>query len=308
MPVPREGAVAAIGNFDGVHLGHRRLLARACSEAARDGRPSAVLTFDPHPREHFRPDEPSFRLTSEAVKLKILARAGLDMVFVRRFDAALAATGAEAFVTGLLARELRLSEVVVGQDFHFGRERAGTPDALRGFAGSVGIATRIEPALIVDGEPVSSSRIRTHLAAGEVAPANRLLGYRWLVAGEVLHGDKRGRQLGFPTANLRLGAGCRLAHGIYAVRVAVAPGQVRGGVASFGRRPTFDDGPPLLEVNVFDFAGDLYGRTIEVEFLDWIRAEARFASADALVEQMEKDAARAGRLVARNDALDTFLG
>lgn len=308
MPVPKPRAVAAIGNFDGIHLGHRRLLRRALGEAARDGRPGAALTFEPHPREHFRPDATSFRLTPEPVKLKILAALGIDIVIVRRFDAALATTSAADFVAHILARELQLSEVVVGENFHFGRGREGNPDSLRRLADAAGMAAWIEPALLVDGVPVSSSRIRTHLEAGEVGAANRLLGYRWLVSGEVRHGDKRGRDLGFPTANLDLGPGCRLAHGIYGVRVAVAPGEILGGVASFGRRPTFDDGSPLLEVHLFDFKGDLYGRTIEVEFLDWIRAEERFDSVGSLIAQMERDSARAGRLVARNDALDTFLG
>ncbi len=289
--------MAAIGNFDGVHLGHRHLVDVARREAAQDGRPVAVVTFEPHPRDVFRPDAPSFRLTPEPVKLKVLAALGVDVVFLRRFDLALAATSASDFVSHLLARELAISEVIVGTNFHFGRGREGTPALLGTFARANGMRCRIEPAVERDGGGVSSSRIRAALEAGEIAVANDLLGYRWFVDGTVVHGEKRGRTLGYPTANVALGAGCRLAHGIYAVRVAVAPGVVLGGVASFGRRPTFDDGAPLLETFVFDFDGDLYGRWIEVEFLGWIRGEERFASAEDLIVAMDRDAERARAII-----------
>ncbi len=300
--------MAAIGNFDGVHLGHRRLIEAARAEAAQGGRSTAVLTFEPHPRDFFRPDEPAFRLTPEPVKLKILGALGVEIVFVRRFDASLAGTSAAEFVSRVVARELDISKVVVGQNFHFGRGREGTPSMLQSLAHASGMEARIEPAIEEDGAPVSSSRIRAALAVGDMTAANRLLGYRWLVRGEVVHGAKRGRTLGFPTANVALGMGCRLAYGIYAVRVATAPGTVHAGVASYGQRPTFDDGPPLLETFVFDFSEDLYGRVIEVEFIDRIRGEKRFASVDELVRQMRRDGERARAITAGSDGLQSFLG
>ena len=307
-PVPRPGAVAAIGNFDGVHLGHRRLVEAAREAARTDGYAVAVLTFEPHPRDVFRPDSPSFRLTPEPVKLKVLGALGVEIAFVRRFDLAFAATGAAAFVGDLLVQDLRLSQVVVGANFHFGRGREGTPELLAALAREHGLSARVEPAVSHEGEPVSSSRIRDLLAAGEIADANRLLGYRWFVQGEVVHGEKRGRTLGYPTANVALRPGCRLRHGIYAVRIATAPGVTHGGVASYGRRPTFDDGPPLLETFVFDFAGDLYGRTIEVEFLGFIRGEERFGSAEDLIVAMDRDAGRAREMIAMGWGEPSLIG
>lgn len=298
VPPALHGAAVAIGNFDGLHRGHRALIDAASRAAHATGRPAALLTFDPHPRAFFAPDRPHFRLTPEPVKLKVARRCGLDAVFLRRFDAALAATSARAFVTDLLARDLRPSSLVVGQDFHFGRGREGSPAVLRDLAGALGIPVTIADTVASGAEPVSSSRIRALLAAGEVEAANVLLGYRWFVAGPVIHGAKLGRTLGFPTANLALDPACGLAYGIYAVRAAIAPGTVVDGVASFGRRPTFDDGPPLLETYLFDWSGDLYGRDLEVEFLSLIRREAKFADADALVRQMRQDEAEARRILA----------
>ncbi|WP_375458377.1 bifunctional riboflavin kinase/FAD synthetase [uncultured Enterovirga sp.] len=305
---PAPGAFAAIGNFDGVHLGHQRLLEIVRDEAGRYGQPTAVLTFEPHPRDVFRPDDPAFRLTSEAVKLKLLAAFGVDIAFVRRFDAAFAATTASDFVGRLLADEMRLSGIVVGEDFHFGRGRVGDSVFLRQHGEACGLRVRIEAALEQDGAPVSSTRIRRALETGDVAVANRLLGYRWFVEGEVVHGEKRGRTLGYPTANVRLPASCRLAHGIYAVRAALGDGPIVAGVASFGRRPTFDNGAPLLETFLFDYAGDLYGRRIEVEFLGWIRGEERFASAEALVGQMDRDTNAARRMAAGGDGRLSLIG
>jgi riboflavin kinase/FMN adenylyltransferase len=203
----------------------------------------------------------------------------------------------------LLVRDLGVAGVVIGHDFHFGRGREGTPAVLADLCAQAGLSCRIIPpvALSTGTEPVSSSAIRVALADGAVARANALLGYRWFVSGEVRHGDKRGRTLGYPTANVALPA-CNLAHGIYAVRVRLPDGLVKDGVASYGRRPTFDDGAPLLEVNLFDFSGDLYGRTIAVEFLDYLRGEVRFEGADALIAQMHRDAAEARRIIAENTA------
>ncbi|WP_288585673.1 bifunctional riboflavin kinase/FAD synthetase [uncultured Methylobacterium sp.] len=309
-PVPEglRGAVAALGNFDGIHQGHRALIAAVREMAAALGRPSAVVTFEPHPRAFFSPGATMFRLTGEAGKLAVLQRLGIDGAFVRRFDARLAGTGASAFVAETLKRELGLSGVVIGHDFHFGRGREGTPAMLEALCAENGLACRIVPAVAAGGgeAPVSSSAIRAALEAGDVGTANHLLGYRWFVEGAVRHGDKRGRTLGFPTANVALDA-CALAHGIYAVRVRLADGSLRDGVASYGRRPTFDDGAPLLETYLFDFSGDLYGQAIVVELVGFIRGEERFDSAEALVVQMHDDSARARRLLAA-DRTPSMLG
>ena len=316
-PVPERlrGAVVAIGNFDGVHLGHRRLIELAREAASRDGRlgaglrdgdyvasvdgrPVAILTFEPHPRSYFRPDRPMFRITPEAEKLRVLARTGADGIFLRPFDSKIAETSARGFVDGLICHELGAAGLVVGPDFHFGRGREGNPDLLASLAAERGMTVVVADIVKRGGGPVSSSRIRALLEAGAVADANALLGYRWFVEGEVRHGEKRGRTLGFPTANVRLPDGNGLGHGIYAVRTEIAPGEVRDGVPSFGRRPTFDDGAPLLETYLFDFAGDLYGRRVATEFVGRIRGEERFDNADALVVRMRMDEAKARHLLA----------
>jgi len=299
VPAALRGAVAAIGNFDGVHRGHRALVEAVREEARARGGPAVALTFDPHPRAFFRPEAPMFRLTGPHAKEILFARSGLDGLIVRRFDGALAATSAHAFVTDLLRDDLGLSGVVVGHDFHFGRAREGTPALLERLCAEAGLTCRlVAPVALPDeDEAVSSSKIRAALAEGDVARANALLGYRWFVMAEVRHGDKRGRTLGYPTANLAL-ADCDLAHGIYAVRIGLADGTVKDGVASYGRRPTFDDGAPLLEVNLFDFAGDLYGQELAVEFVGYIRGEERFSSAEALIARMHLDADEARRRLA----------
>jgi riboflavin kinase / FMN adenylyltransferase len=311
-PVPPElrRATIAIGNFDGIHVGHRKLIERAIALAGEAGGPSAVLTFEPHPRKYFVSDRPMFRLTPEPVKLAILERLGLDGVFIRRFDKALADTSAAEFVTNLLARELGAAGVIVGHDFHFGRGREGTPAILADLCARSGLSCEIVPAVAREGHSVSSSDVRAALEARDVQLANRLLGYRWFVEGEVRHGDKRGRELGFPTVNLAMGEDFNLRRGIYAVRIALPSGEMRDGVASFGRRPTFGDGPLLLEVNLFNFSGDLYGQTIQVEFIGWIRGEERFASGDALVARMREDTDQARRMLAApdEDKLPSMIG
>jgi riboflavin kinase/FMN adenylyltransferase len=197
--------------------------------------------------------------------------------------------------------------VVIGHDFHFGRGREGTPALLSALCREAGLSCRIIPpvALAAESQPVSSSGIRAALAAGDIDRANALLGYRWFVQAPVRHGDKRGRTLGYPTANMAL-PDCGLAHGIYAVRARLPDGTIRNGVASYGRRPTFDDGAPLLEVNLFDFSGDLYGQSVAVEFVAYIRGEERFASAEALIARMDVDAAEARARLA-NDAVPSML-
>jgi len=293
-----RGAVVAIGNFDGVHRGHRAVIGAAVARAKALGRPAAALTFEPHPRAFFNPNEPLFRLTDEAGKLRLLASTGLDGAIVLTFDAALARLTAEEFVERILLERFAVSGAAIGFNFHFGARRAGSPQFLAAEGRKRGFAVDIVPRFEDDGRPVSSGPIREALAGGRVREASELLGFPWFVSGIVIHGDKRGRELGFPTANLRLDAGCGLRHGIYAVRAAV-DGRRYDGVASFGRRPMFDSGAVLLEVYLFDFSGDLYGRSIDVAFIDWIRDEAVFASVEELTRQMHDDARRAREALAR---------
>jgi riboflavin kinase/FMN adenylyltransferase len=293
-----RGAVVAVGNFDGVHRGHRAVIGTALERAKALGRPAAAMTFEPHPRAFFNPGEPLFRLTDEAAKLRLLASSGLDGAIVLTFDAALAALSAEDFVRRILVERFAVSGAVIGFNFHFGAHRTGSPDFLVAEGKKHGFTVDVVPRFEDDGKPVSSGPIREALAAGRPGQAAEFLGYPWFVSGAVIHGDKRGRELGFPTANLRLDAGCGLRHGIYAVRVALGDRRYDG-VASFGRRPTFDNGAVLLEVFVFDFAGDLYGRSIDVSFIEWIRDERMFDSAEALVQQMKDDSRRAREALAR---------
>jgi riboflavin kinase / FMN adenylyltransferase len=298
-----DGAVVAIGNFDGVHRGHRAVIAAAQARARALGRPAAALTFEPHPRRFFRPDEPLFRLTDERAKLRLLAGTGLDGAIVLPFDAALAGLSAADFVTRILVGRFAVAGVAIGFDFHFGLNRAGSPDYLAAQGAKLGFAVDIVPRFEDNGRPVRSGPIRAALAAGRISEANELLGYPWFVSGKVVHGDKRGRELGYPTANLRLDPGCALAHGIYAVRVGVGERRYDG-VASFGRRPMFDQGTVLLEAFLFDFSGDLYGEVIDVAFVDWIRPELKLDSVADLVRRMDEDSRLARAALAR--APDAF--
>jgi riboflavin kinase/FMN adenylyltransferase len=293
-----RGAVVAIGNFDGVHRGHRAVIAVAQQQARALGRPAAAMTFEPHPRLFFNPGEPLFRLTDEAAKLRLLASTGLDGAIVLTFDAALARLSAEQFVARILVERFAVSGAVIGFNFHFGANRGGSPEFLTAEGKKRGFAVAVVPRFEYNGRPVSSGPIREALAAGRLDDAAELLGYPWFISGPVIHGDKRGRELGFPTANLQLDAACGLRHGIYAVRVAVG-GRRYDAVASFGRRPMFDSGVVLLEVFLFDFAGDLYGQRIDVAFIAWIRDERMFASAAELVAQMQDDSRRAREALAR---------
>jgi riboflavin kinase/FMN adenylyltransferase len=290
-----RGAVVAIGNFDGVHRGHRAVIGAALDQARALHRPAAALTFEPHPRAFFNPGEPLFRLTDEAAKLRLLASTGLDGAIVLTFDAALAGLSAQEFVDRILVERFAVSGAVIGFNFHFGSNRAGSPDFLKAQGKRYGFAVDVVPRFEDQGRPVSSGPIRDALAAGRLGQAAEFLGS----PGAVIHGDKRGRELGFPTANLKLDAACGLRHGIYAVRVA-AGGRHYDGVASFGRRPMFDTGAVLLEVFLFDFAGDLYGQNIDVAFIDWIREERMFDSADALIAQMQDDSRIAREALARS--------
>ena len=294
-----RGAVLALGNFDGVHRGHRAVIAAARARAAKLGTPAGVLTFEPHPRTFFHPQESLFRLTDERAKLRLLATTGLDGAIVLTFDAALAGFTAEEFVSRILLERFAMRGAVIGFNFHFGANRTGSPDFLVAEGKKRGFAVDIVPPLQDRGRPISSGPIRAALAAGRPDDATEFLGYPWFVSGTVVHGDKRGRELGFPTANLKLDPSCALRHGIYAVRVA-ANGRHYDGVASFGRRPTFDNGAVLLEIFLFDFSGNLYGAHLDVAFIAWLRDEKAFASAKELVAQMKEDSRLAREALARS--------
>jgi riboflavin kinase/FMN adenylyltransferase len=298
LPPALAGAVIAIGNFDGVHRGHRAVIAAARARARTLGRPAAALTFEPHPRSFLQPHEPLFRLTDEHAKLRLFAATGLSGAIVMRFDAALAEPAPESFVNDVLLQRLGISGAAVGFDFRFGHNRTGTPDLLAAQGARRRFTVDVVPAVEIDGRRISSGLIRETLAAGRIEEANALLGCPWFVSAEVVHGDKRGRELGYPTANMRLDPACGLRHGIYAVRVGVGDRRYDG-VASFGRRPMFDVGTVLLEVFLFDFADDLYGRVIDVAFMGWIRHELAFASVDELVRCMDEDSRRARAVLAR---------
>lgn len=304
---PLKGCVVAIGNFDGVHRGHRVVIGAALKRAQALGRKAAALTFAPHPRVYFRPQDPLFLLSSEHDKLRLLAATGLDGAIVMTFDKRLASTPAQDFVDRILVGGFGIAGAAIGFDFHFGQNRTGSPQYLADEGGKRGFAVDIVPPLEDEGRPISSGGVRQALVAGKVMEAAELLGAPWFVSGEVLHGDKRGRVLGFPTANVRLDPACGLKHGIYAVRVRLGE-RLIDGVASFGRRPMFDDGAPLLEVFLFDFTGDLYGQTIDVAFIGWIRREQKFESIEALTRQMDADAAQARDILHRTGAAFPALG
>jgi riboflavin kinase/FMN adenylyltransferase len=297
MPARLEGAFVAIGNFDGVHRGHRAAIDRAVALGHAAGRAALALTFEPHPRRLFLPDAPTFRLTPETMKLGLFAETGLDGVVVLKFDAKLAGHTAQEFIDEILVGWLKIGGVVVGDNFHFGKGRTGSPALLRDEGAKRGIKVEILDRVTWKGKPVSSGAVRAALAEGNVAEANDLLGRHWFVEGEVVHGAARGRELGFPTANIVLDPDSALRHGIYAVRATV-DGKTYDAVASFGRRPQFDNGAPLLEVMLFDFSGDLYGKTLSVAFVGFIRPEEKFASVEALKARMDRDVAEARTLLA----------
>jgi riboflavin kinase / FMN adenylyltransferase len=298
VPEPFRGAVVALGNFDGFHLGHQAVVSRAVALGFHLRRPVIVATFDPHPVRFFKPDLPQFRLTSLDQRERLFAAAGADAMLVFRFDAALAGTSAEAFVEEVLARRLGASGVVTGTDFTFGKGRTGDFAALSALAERCGIVAEAVPPVAADGEPVSSSRVRAALAAGDPGTAIHLLTRPFAIEGRVQRGDARGRELGWRTVNLDLGDYQRPRYGIYAVRVRLDDGSEHNGVANIGVRPTFEPPVELLEAHLFDWTGDLYGRTIEVSLHAFVRPEEKFASVDALAERMRQDAAEARRLLA----------
>jgi len=290
-----KGAVVAMGNFDGVHLGHRAVISAALDMVRTHGRPALALTFEPHPRRVFSPNTPQFRLSDETAKLRLLSGTGLAGAVIMTFDKTRAGTTAQDFIHHDLIGRLGVSGIAVGYDFHFGKGRVGSPSLLVAEAPRLGIEVDVQPHVDIDERPVSSSAIRTALAEGQIDEATAMLGGPWFVTGEVIHGEKRGRELGYPTANISLDNNCGLKHGIYAVRVGRS-GKDHAridGVASFGRRPTFDNGAPLLEIFLFDFKGDLYGERLDVAFIGFIREELKFGDVEALIRQMDDDSRKA---------------
>ena len=297
IPDALKGACLALGNFDGFHLGHQAVVGRAVSRGAHERRPVIVATFDPHPVRHFKPDAAPFRLTSLDQRQRLFAAAGADAMLVFEFNAVLAATTAEEFVAELLAGKLGAAGVVTGEDFTFGKGRGGNASTLRSLGAAHGIVAETVGAVALDGVPVSSSRVREALIAADPHAATRLLTRPFAIEGMVQHGDKRGRALGWPTANVELGPYQRPAYGIYAVRVTLDDGSEHDGVTSLGVRPMFDPPKELLEAVLFDWDGDLYGRTIEVALVHYLRPEMKFDGMAALQAQMDQDAAEARRLL-----------
>ena len=299
VPVPQalRGAILALGNFDGFHLGHQAVVGRAVQRGAHERRPVIVATFDPHPVRWFKPDVAPFRLTSLDQRERLFAQAGADAMLVFAFDGTLAATSAEEFIERLLAERIGAAGVVTGGDFTFGAKRGGNARVLAELGPAHGIIAETVAPVMLDGEPVSSSRVREALGAGDPGRATRLLTRPFAIQGVVEHGDKRGRTLGYPTANVALGKYLRPKYGIYAVRVRLDDGSEHDGVASLGIRPSFDPPVEMLETFIFDWSGDLYGRTIEVALVGFIRPEAKFDELEALVKQMDADSAEARRLL-----------
>jgi riboflavin kinase / FMN adenylyltransferase len=287
-----KGMVVAMGNFDGVHLGHRAVIEAALRMGRAHGKPAMAVTFEPHPRSYFSPNTPQFRLTDETAKLRLLAGTGLAGAVVMTFDKHRAETTAQDFIHHDLIERLGISGIAVGYDFHFGKGRVGSPSLLVSQAPRLGIEVDVQAHVDIAERPVSSSAIRMALTEGQIEEATAMLGGPWFVTGQVIHGQKRGRDLGYPTANIRLDKNCGLKHGIYAVRVGLGEARFEA-VASFGRRPTFDNGAPLLEIFLFDFDGDLYGATLDVAFIAFIRDELKFDSIETLTRQMDDDSARA---------------
>ncbi len=293
VPSQFAGGIVALGNFDGFHLGHQAVVGAAVARAHAEGRPALVATFDPHPVRHFRPDAPPFRLTTLDQRERLFAAAGVDAMVVLGFDARLAALSAEDFIAERLVGALRVGGVVTGADFTFGRAKGGTTATLHAAGEAAGFAVDTVGPVMLDGVTVSSTAIREALRAGDPRGAARLLTRPFAVEGVVQHGDKVGRTIGYPTANLDMGRYLRPAYGIYAVEGRLPDGRVLKGAANLGVRPQFSPPKELLEPHFFDFAEDLYGQTIEVALIEYLRPEAKFDDLDALIAQMDADCARA---------------
>ncbi len=298
IAAPLRGGVIALGNFDGFHAGHQAVVGRAVHHAKDDGRPAIVATFDPHPVRFFKPDAPPFRLTTLDQRQELFAAAGADAMLVLPFDAGLANTSAQDFITELLLDRYGAAGVVTGADFVFGKGRGGNVVTLADHARRLGFFTEMVAPVDDAAEAVSSSRIREALRAGDCATAARLLTRPFTVRGIVQHGDKNGRLLGFPTANIDMGSYLRPRYGIYAVTGTLSDGRVLKGAANLGIRPSFDPPRELLEPHFFDFSGDLYGQPIDVAFHAFLRPEAKFDTMDALMAQIAADCDAAKTLLA----------
>ena len=297
VPERLRGGIVALGNFDGFHAGHQAVVGRAVERARAEGRPVLVATFDPHPVRYFKPDLPPFRLTSLNQRERLFGEAGADAMLVFRFDAALANLTADQFVADRLVSLIGAAGVVTGEDFTFGKGRGGNVEILKGLGAAHGLSVdAVAP--VGDVEPVSSSRIREALQEGDCETATRLLTRPFAIEGIVEYGDQRGRELGYPTANLSLGKYLRPKYGVYAVRGRLPDGRMLDGAANLGTRPTFDPPKELLEPYFFDFSGDLYGQAIEVELVSWLRGEEKFESMDDLSAQMAADCDEARRRLA----------
>lgn len=293
IPDALRGGIAALGNFDGFHLGHQAVAGEAIAQAKAQGRPAIIATFDPHPVRYFTPDAPPFRLTTLDQRQRLFEAAGADAMLVFEFDAALAGTSAEDFIDRLLIERLGLTGVVTGEDFTFGKKRGGNIGVLRERGAAQGLSSRAVGPVTDAGGVISSSRIRDALRSGDLASANRLLTRPFAVEAPVQHGDKNGRLLGFPTANMDLGKYLRPRYGVYAVRGRLPDGRLLDGAANVGIRPQFEPPKELLEPHFFDFAEDLYGQTIEVEFHAFLRPEGKYESLEALTSQIAQDCADA---------------
>lgn len=295
---PRHrGSVASIGNYDGMHLGHQQVLGQLVERAREYALPSVVMCFEPTPREFFTRDKAPMRLSSFREKFLRVAEQGVDRFFCVRFNAGVAAMTPGAFIRDLLVDGIGVRHLVVGDDFRFGHERAGDFHTLVEAGARFGFAVDDTPSYSVDGQRVSSTAVRDALAEGDMVRARRLLGRNYAMSGRVVHGERLGRQLGFPTANIRVGHRSSPLRGVFAVRVS-GLGPVRDAVANLGTRPTVNGREMLLEVHIFDFSETIYGRRIGVEFIDRLRDEQRFASVEAMTEQLERDARQARRLLA----------
>jgi riboflavin kinase/FMN adenylyltransferase len=298
IPDALRGAIIALGNFDGFHRGHQAVAGEAIRWAKAEGRPSIIATFDPHPVRFFRPDVPPFRLTTLEQRQELYLAAGATAMLVFHFDAELAGTRAEDFIQRILIERFGAHGVVTGGDFTFGKGAKGNVELLRTLGSTLGLQSRVVSAVTAGEEVVSSSRIRQALRDGDPQEAARLLTRPFAIRGIVEHGDKRGRTIGYPTANVAIDNYLRPKYGIYAVTGRIlATGQLLHGAANIGIRPQFEPPKELLEPYFFDFSGDLYGQEIEVAFHHYLRGEAKFDSLDALIEQMDKDCAEARRLL-----------
>lgn len=293
VPSHLAGGIVALGNFDGFHLGHQAVAGRAIARAKAEGRPALIATFDPHPVRYFAPETPPFRLTTLDQREALFAAAGADAMVVFRFDRDLATLTAEQFVTERLVGALRVGGVVTGEDFTFGKAKGGNAAVMAALGRAHGFSDDTVAPVMLDGEPVSSSRIRAALRLGEPRAAARLLTRPFAIEGVVTHGDKLGREIGYPTANIEIGHYLRPAYGIYAVRGRLADGRVLDGAANLGIRPSFTPPKELLEPYFFDFSGDLYGQVLSVELVEFLRPEARYETLEALQAQMAVDCERA---------------